>query len=214
MISTAEAVEHLRQVDPILSRAIDLVGDCRLSKKANNFDAFVRIIAGQQLSGKAAESIYRKVQSLNKGKILTPQVVAKLTDQQLRGAGLSAAKVVCVRSLAEHVTSKKLPIRKLESLEDHQIAELITAVKGMGPWSAQMYLMFVLNRLDVFPIRDLGIRKGMMNLYGRKLTEQRMLKISEKWRPYRTVASYYLWRSLDATPRPEKKEKLLTKKRK
>jgi DNA-3-methyladenine glycosylase II len=197
MTSTDEAVKHLCRVDPKLAEAIEAVGECRLSKKANCFDQLARIICGQQLSGKAAESIYRKVQGLNKGKLLTPGVIGRLTDEQLRSAGLSAAKVVAIRSLAEHVSSRKLQISKLESLEDHQITEKITAVKGMGPWSAQMYLMFVLNRLDVFPVRDLGIRKGMMNLYGRRITEKRMLKISEKWRPYRTVASYYLWRSLE-----------------
>jgi DNA-3-methyladenine glycosylase II len=203
MTSTDKAVKHLCKVDPKLSEAIEAVGECRLSKKANCFDQLARIIIGQQLSGRAAESIYRKVQGLNKGKLLTPPVVAKLSDQQLRSAGLSAAKVVAIRSLAEHITTRKLQIKKLETLADHEITEKITAVKGMGPWSAQMYLMFVLNRLDVFPVRDLGIRKGMMNLYGRRISEKRMLKISERWRPYRTVASYYLWRSLDIKPDSE-----------
>ncbi|MFZ1682597.1 MAG: DNA-3-methyladenine glycosylase 2 family protein [Candidatus Zixiibacteriota bacterium] len=200
MTSTDEAVKHLCKVDARLAEAIEAVGECRLSRNANCFDQLARIIIGQQLSGKAAESIYRKVQGLNKGKLLTPAVIARLTDQQLRGGGLSAAKVVAIRSLAEHVTTKKLQIKKLETMEDHEITERITAVKGMGPWSAQMYLMFVLNRLDVFPMGDLGIRKGMMNLYGKRISEKRMLKISEKWRPYRTVASYYLWRSLDIKP--------------
>ena len=191
------------KADPKMAGLINRIAPSSLSKQSNNFERLVDIIVGQQLSGKAADSIFRKVKLVCKAKTLTPTVLERRTDDELRGAGLSAAKVKAIRSLTEHVQTKKLQVRKLESFDDAKVTEIITAVKGMGPWSAQMYLMFVLNRLDVFPVRDLGIRKGMMGLYGSKISEERMLKISEKWRPYRTIASWYLWRSLENRPDPE-----------
>jgi DNA-3-methyladenine glycosylase II len=203
MTALESATQHLKKVDPKLGAVINRIGPCTLTRQSNNFERLVDIIVGQQLSGKAADSIFRRVKLVCKAKSLTPAVLECRSDEELRGAGLSAAKVKAIRSLTEHVQTKKLQIKKLESYDDEKIAEIITAVKGMGPWSAQMYLMFVLNRLDQFPVRDLGIRKGMMGLYGSRITEKRMLKIAEKWRPYRTVASWYLWRSLDSQPDPE-----------
>jgi DNA-3-methyladenine glycosylase II len=197
MTALESATKQLMKADPKMAGLINRIGPCSLGKQSNNFERLVDIIVGQQLSGKAADSIFRKVKLVCKAKTLTPAVLERRTDEELRGAGLSAAKVKAIRSLTEHVQTKKLQVKKLESLDDAKVTEIITAVKGMGPWSAQMYLMFVLNRLDVFPVRDLGIRKGMMGLYGSKISEERMLKISEKWRPYRTIASWYLWRSLD-----------------
>ncbi len=203
MTALESATKQLMKADPKMAGLINRIGPCSLSKQSNNFERLVDIIVGQQLSGKAADSIFRKVKLVCKAKTLTPTVLERRTDDELRGAGLSAAKVKAIRSLTEHVQTKKLQVRKLESFDDAKVTEIITAVKGMGPWSAQMYLMFVLNRLDVFPVRDLGIRKGMMGLYGSKISEERMLKISEKWRPYRTIASWYLWRSLENRPDPE-----------
>lgn len=192
------AIRHLKKSDPILSEIINRIGRCDVRKMPNNFESLARIIAGQQLSSKAADSIFARVKALNGTKPLGPSVILKLSDEQLRGAGLSNAKTRSIRDLADHVQSRRLQITKLESMETEDIIAKITAVKGMGPWSAEMYLMFVLNRHDVFPLRDLGIRKAMMLHYGRRISEKRMLKIAENWRPYRTVASLYLWRSLDS----------------
>ena len=197
MTPNETAIRHLRKADPKLGEVITRIGPFTLDQQSNDFERFVDIIVGQQLSGKAADAIFNKVKSVCRASKLTPAVLEKRTDEELRGAGLSAAKVKAVRSLTEHVKSRKLQIDKLASFDDATVIELITSVKGMGPWSAQMYLMFVLNRLDVFPVRDLGIQKGMMKLYGKRIDEKRMLKISEKWRPYRTIASWYLWRSLE-----------------
>jgi DNA-3-methyladenine glycosylase II len=203
MNELTQAADFLRKADPKLAKVIDRLGPCALGSQPNTFETLAEIIVGQQLSGKAADSIFRKVKLVCEAKTLTPSALIRRSDEELRGAGLSAAKVRAIRSLTEHVQTRKLQIKRLESFDDERVTEIITAVKGMGPWSAQMYLMFVLNRLDVFPVRDLGIRKGMMQLYGSRISEKRMLKISEKWRPYRTIASWYLWRSLDNRPDSE-----------
>lgn len=201
------AIGHLKKSDPIMSEIIGRIGRCDVRSMPNTFESLARIIAGQQLSSKAADSIFGRVKALNGTKPLSPSVILKLGEEQLRGAGLSNAKTRSIRDLAAHVNSRKLQIKKLEAMETDAVIAKITAVKGMGPWSAEMYLMFVLNRHDVFPIRDLGIRKAMMLHYGRRISEKRMLKIAEAWRPYRTVASLYLWRSLEVVPGPERSSK-------
>ncbi len=197
------AINHLKKSDPILSEIIGRIGRCEVRSMSNTFESLARIIAGQQLSSRAADSIFARVKALNGTKPLSPSVILKLSEEQLRGAGLSNAKTRSIRDLAAHVDSRRLQIKKLEAMETEAVMAKITAVKGMGPWSAEMYLMFVLNRHDVFPIRDLGIRKAMVLHYGRRISEAKMLKIAEKWRPYRTIASLYLWRSLDSTPKSE-----------
>ena len=201
------AIGHLKKSDPIMSEIIGRIGRCDVRSMPNTFESLARIIAGQQLSSKAADSIFGRVKALNGTKPLSPSVILKLGEEQLRGAGLSNAKTRSIRDLAAHVNSRKLQIKKLEAMETDAVIAKITAVKGMGPWSAEMYLMFVLNRHDVFPIRDLGIRKAMMLHYGRRISEKRMRKIAEAWRPYRTVASLYLWRSLEVVPGPERSSK-------
>ena len=197
------AITHLKKSDPILGGIINQIGRCDVRTMPNSFESLARIIAGQQLSSKAADSIFARVKALNGTKPLSPSAILKLSDEQLRGAGLSGAKIRSIQDLAAKVNSRQLQITRLESLKSEEVIAKITAVKGMGPWSAEMYLMFVLNRHDVFPIRDLGIRKAMMLHYGRRVSEKRMLKIAEKWRPYRTVASLYLWRSLEPLPKQE-----------
>ncbi len=207
-VEPAGAVEHLRAHDPVLRGVIDAVGvdglgDRRRGRPADHYGALVRSIVGQQLSVKAAASIYARLIERFGGRPPTPaEVLADDPDELRAAAGLSRAKVSFLRSLAEHVTDGSLELEALDRLPDEQaIAELV-AVKGLGTWSAHMFLMFHLQRPDVLPVGDLGIRRAVMNVYGLdELPGNAELEaIGEPWRPYRTLACLYLWRSLDATP--------------
>lgn len=164
----------------------------------HGFASMVRIIVGQQLSTKAAASIFERLNEEAGGKI-TPSVLTRLTDARLRFAGLSRAKVTSVRDLAAKVSSREVSFRKIERMTDAEVTEHLTQVKGIGPWSAQMYLMFVLGRPDIFAEGDLGIQTAVQRLYGKRQLK-RLGKFCERWKPYRTVACWYLWRSLSNTP--------------
>jgi DNA-3-methyladenine glycosylase II len=171
-----------------------------LSTTKNDFDTLAGIIIGQQLSGKAADTIFARVRTAAGGGRLTAAKLANCTDAKLQKAGVSRPKINALRSLVEHVQTRKLQVSRLAMLPDEVVFEKITQVKGMGPWSAQMYLMFVLARPDVFPERDLGIRKAIVKHYGTDLTSGSLEKVTACWRPYRTIACLYLWRSLDNRP--------------
>jgi DNA-3-methyladenine glycosylase II len=203
-----DPVERLRVADPVLRDLIDEIGvdglgDSRGGRPDDHYGALVRSIVGQQLSTKAARAIYTRLTDRFGGRTPTPVEVLEDDPEELRAAaGLSHAKVGFLRSLAEHVIDGELELERLDDLpEDEVIAEL-TAVKGLGVWSAHMFLMFHLQRPDVLPVGDLGIRRAMMIRYGlpELPSPSEMEKIAEPWRPYRTLASSYLWRSLDATP--------------
>jgi DNA-3-methyladenine glycosylase II len=202
------AVEHLREADPVLHRVIDAVGPEPLNRRrgeqpSEHYGALVRSIVGQQLSTKAARAIYGRLTERFGGRPPTPAEVLGEDPEELRAAaGLSRAKVSFLRSLAEHVVEGRLELERLDELPDHEVIEELTAVKGLGVWTAHMFLMFHLDRPDVLPVGDLGIRRAMMNLY--ELAElpspAEMESLAEPWRPYRTLACMYLWRSLDNTP--------------
>ena len=203
-----DPVEHLRVADPVLRDLIDEIGvdglgDSRAGRPDDHYGALVRSIVGQQLSTKAARAIYTRLTDRFGGRTPTPVEVLEDDPEELRAAaGLSHAKVGFLRSLAEHVIDGELELERLDDLpEDEVIAEL-TAVKGLGTWSAHMFLMFHLQRPDVLPVGDLGIRRAMMIRYGlpQLPSPAEMEQIAEPWRPYRTLASRYLWRSLAATP--------------
>jgi DNA-3-methyladenine glycosylase II len=161
------------------------------------FAALVRTITGQQISTKAAATIHGRLVGLMCGSV-TPESVLALTDAQMREAGLSRQKTSYVRDLAAKVQTGELPVASLHELEDEAVIDAIVRVKGLGRWSAEMFLMFRLRRPDVLPVDDLGIVTAIQRLYGlrKKPTPERMRKIAEAWRPYRTVACWYLWRSL------------------
>jgi DNA-3-methyladenine glycosylase II len=204
----SDAVAHLRAADPTLKAIIDEIGvdglgDPRAGRPDDHYGALVRSIVGQQLSTKAARSIYGRLTDRFGGRTPTPQeVLADDPDELKAAAGLSRAKVKYLRSLAEHVIEGSLELERLDDLPDEQvIAELVT-VKGLGTWSADMFLMFHLGRPDVLPTGDLGIRRAVMNRYRlRKLPDpKRLEKIAKPWIPHRTLACRYLWRSLDASP--------------
>lgn len=165
------------------------------------FPALVRTITAQQISTKAAATIHgRLVAHMPKG--VTPDALLALTDAQFRQAGLSRQKIGYLRDLADKVKSGVLPVASLHELDDDAVIDAIVKVKGLGRWSAEMFLMFRLRRPDVLPVGDLGIVTAIQRLYGlrKKPNAKRIVKIGEAWRPYRTVACWYLWRSLENTP--------------
>ena len=165
------------------------------------FPALVRTITAQQISTKAAATIHARLVSLMPAGV-EPAALLALTDAQLRAAGLSRQKSAYVRDLAAKAVSGELPLHTLHELDDEQVIEAIVKVKGLGRWSAEMFLMFRLRRPDVLPVDDLGIVNAIMRLYGlrKKPKADRIRKIGEAWRPYRTVACWYLWRSLENQP--------------
>jgi len=208
-IATAKAVAHLREADPILRMLIDEIGPDGLGDTrrgldpADHYGALVRSIVGQQLSGRAARAIYTRLTDRFGGRPPTPAEVLADDPEELRAAaGLSHAKVSFLRSLAEHVTDGSLELEGMNELPEEEVVAELVAVKGLGTWTAHMFLMFHLQRQDVLPVGDLGIRRAMMLRY--ELPElpkpAEMEQIAEPWRPYRTLACLYLWRSLAATP--------------
>lgn len=199
---------QLRVSDPVLGELIDRigpdrVGDSRHGRPPDHYGALVRSIVGQQLSTKAARAIYLRLTERFGGRTPTPDEVLADDAEELRAAaGLSRAKVSFLRSLAEHVVDGSLELNKLGRLSDEQVIAELVAVKGIGVWTAHMFLMFHLKRPDVLPVGDLGIRRAMMLTYGLAVLPlaPEMEQIAESWRPNRTLACEYLWRSLDAVP--------------
>ncbi|MGH7652141.1 MAG: DNA-3-methyladenine glycosylase family protein [Gemmatimonadaceae bacterium] len=201
-------VAHLRRVDPVMVRVIEKVGRYRgwPDGGGTHFDAVARSIVFQQLSGKAAGTIHGRFHGLYGGRPPRPEELAATSDEQLRSVGLSRQKSAYLKDLGARVTSGEIPIETLHELTDDEVIAALTQVKGIGRWTAQMFLMFRLGRPDVLPDLDLGIQKGIQKAYRlRKLPPpERVKKIGAKWAPYRTVASWYLWRYLDtevAVPR-------------
>ncbi len=202
-----KATAHLKKVDPVMAEVILKVGTYMgwPASQGSHFDAVARSIVFQQLSGKAAGTIHGRFQGLYGGRTPLPAELATTSDQQLRAVGLSRQKSAYLKDLGARVTSGELPIETLHELTDEEIISALTQVKGIGRWTAQMFLMFRLSRLDVLPDLDLGVQKGIQRAYRlRKLpTPERVKKIGAKWAPYRTVASWYLWRLVDTvTPVP------------
>jgi DNA-3-methyladenine glycosylase II len=204
----AEAVAALRAADPVLGSVIDEVGvdglgDPRAGRPEDHYGTLVRSIVGQQLSTKAARAIYTRLTDRFGGRTPTPQEVLDDDPDSLRAAaGLSRAKTSYLRSLAEHVLDGSLELERLDSMPDDEVIAELTAVRGLGQWSAHMFLMFHLQRPDVLPVGDLGIRRAVMVRYGLdKLPGPAELEeIAEPWRPYRTLACRFLWHSLQTTP--------------
>ena len=199
---------RLRAADPVLRGAIDQVGldaigDARAGRPDDHYGALVRSIVGQQLSTKAARAIYGRLTERFGGRTPTPEeVLADDPDALRAAAGLSRAKVGFLRSLAEHVIDGSLELERLDQLSDEDVITELIAVKGLGVWTAHMFLMFHLQRPDVLAVGDLGIRRAVMTLYGLPAlpAPAELETIADPWRPHRTLACRFLWRSLDATP--------------
>jgi DNA-3-methyladenine glycosylase II len=180
---------------------IERVGPCALRPRRDRFSTLVRAIIGQQISSKAAATIDARLRALG-GTPHEPTRLLALDESALRGAGLSGVKASYVRHLAEAVVDGRLPLDRLGRWDDARVVEALTAVKGIGRWTAEMFLIFALNRPDVLPVGDLGVRAGLRRYF--ELAElpgpAECVALTEPWRPHRTVAMWYLWRDLDATP--------------
>jgi DNA-3-methyladenine glycosylase II len=190
-----------------MARLIEQIGplDVDQRKRGRPDDAYgtlVRSITGQQLSTKAAVTIYGRLTELFGGRTPTPQEILATDPDQLRAVGLSGAKAAYLRDLAEHIVDGELPVDTLAEMPDAEVSELLLAIKGLGRWTVDMFLMFHLGRPDVLPVGDLGIRKAIQIHYGLKELPKaaEMEQIAEAWRPHRTLASLYLWESLDNRP--------------
>jgi 3-methyladenine DNA glycosylase/8-oxoguanine DNA glycosylase len=195
------AVAHLKRADPRLAAVITAVGPCRFEHRADgtHFEAVARAIVYQQLSGKAAGTIHGRFHGLYGSRAPEPHELLDTPDETLRGVGLSRQKIGYLRDLADRVASGDVPLDHIETLGDDDAIAALTRVKGVGRWTAQMFLMFRLGRPDVLPDLDLGVQKAIQLAYGmRKLPGPKdVLRVGKPWAPWRTIASWYLWRSLD-----------------
>lgn len=190
---------HLRRADRVLGAAISEIGPCGLDEvqRADPLRALAESIIHQQLSIRAAATIHRRFLDLFPRRRPSARRILDLPDDELRGVGLSAQKVRYLRDLADSVRRRRLPLRRLQDMDDDEVVEALTEVKGIGRWTAHMYLIFRLGRLDVLPVDDLGIVDAARLLYGldERPGADELARIAEPWRPYRSVASWYLWRS-------------------
>jgi DNA-3-methyladenine glycosylase II len=205
-IDYAAARRSLARRDPILRDLMRRRGTCGLSDSQHTdpFQALVHAIISQQLSTRAAATIASRVDVLLGG-LPTPASLAGVSDVQLRGAGLSGPKVSYVRALSEHVSDGSLELGALDAMSDEAVIAALTEVKGIGRWTAEMFLMFRLHRPDVLPVGDLGIGKAVQRAYRLRTlpSPTRLLRLGEAWRPYRSVACWYLWESLSNNPAQE-----------
>ena len=193
--------EHFKKYDPLLHATalkITTIKVMRKVKPEGYFLALCDAIAGQQLSGKAADAIFARFQKLYPDGI-TAKAVFNTPHEKLRAVGMSNAKARYLKNLAEAVVNGKLQLNKLEKLSDEEIKEQLTQVKGIGPWTAEMFLMFTLGREDVFSHGDLGLRKGIKKIYGfsKDPSVKTVERIIKKWSPYKTYGSFILWQSLE-----------------
>ncbi len=192
------ATQHLKQSDPVLAEIIESVGPCRMQFGEPTFHSLAESILYQQLNGKAAETIFNRFTALA-GDPLKPQGILKLTDAQMRGVGLSRQKTAYLRDLAEKTASGLLDFTRLVDLPEEEVIAHLTQVKGVGVWTAHMFLMFSLRRADILPTGDYGIQAAIKKHYKKRKWPKPavMEKIARPWAPYRSIACWYLWRSLD-----------------
>lgn len=198
----ARGVASIAAADEKMARAIAMVGACTLSPRADgtHFDHLARAIVFQQLSGKAASTIYNRFcAACGDGEAPAAASVLAHSEATMRAAGLSAAKTAAIRDLALHVVDGRLPLDRVETMDDEAIIEALVAVRGIGRWTAQMFLMFRLGRPDVLPVLDLGVRKGAGRIYNTRAMPdaERLEKLARKWKPWRSIGSWYCWRVLD-----------------
>jgi DNA-3-methyladenine glycosylase II len=192
------AVTHLLKADPIMAKIIGRVGPCQLALRDPTFETLARSITFQQLHGKAASTIFSRVRKAV-GRRFTAAAFLRLTPEELRSCGLSRQKIASLQDLATRVASRQISFRKLQALPDEEVIAQLSAVRGVGVWTVQMFLMFALGRPNVMPTTDFGIRNAVRKAYGLEEmpTPGEMLLISEKWHPHCSVAAWYLWRSLE-----------------
>lgn len=205
--ASPKAVAALRAADPVMARLVDehaavVRRDLKRERPGDAYGALLRSIVGQQLSTKAARTIYGRMTELFEGHAPTPRQLLAIDPEQIRAAGLSYGKVSYLRDLAAHVEDGSLELESLPDLSDEEVTAQLTAIKGLGQWTADMFMMFHLGRPDILPVGDLGIRKAAQLEYRmRKLPDaKRLEKVAKPWRPYRTLACLFLWSSLDNAP--------------
>lgn len=205
--ASPRAVAALREADPVMARLIAEHGavvrrDLRRDRPGDAYGALLRSIVGQQLSTKAASTIYGRMVDIFGGHAPTPKQLLAADPEEIRAAGLSRPKIAYLRDLAQHVEDGTLELDRLDELPDEEVAAQLTAIKGLGQWTADMFLMFHLRRPDVLPVGDQGIRRAVKVEYRmRKLPDpKRLEKVARPWRPHRTLACLYLWSSLDNVP--------------
>jgi len=193
-----EAIHHLRRSDPVLAGIIDRVGDYRIEFREPGFETLVKSIVYQQLSGRVANVIFGRLAAAAGGSI-TPSSILKLRPARMRAIGLSGQKTAYIRDLARHARDGRINFEELRELPDQDVMERLTAVKGIGVWTVHMFLIFALRRHDVLPTGDLGIRNAIRKAYGLEAlpAPADIEAMAERWRPFCTVASWYLWRSLE-----------------
>jgi len=187
-----EAERHLARTDKRLARVIRAIGPCDLAPSRGGFEFLARSIVFQQLSLKAAGTIFRRLRDLLGGRV-TAQRMLGLSPAQMRTAGISRQKATYLHDLAQKVISRELPIARLPRLSDERVRDAITGVKGLGPWSADMYLIFVLNRPNVLPTLDVGVRNGVEMVYGTRPDAEQFAALQQLWAPYCSIACWYLW---------------------
>ena len=198
MVSGRKALTHLRRADPVLAAIIERVGPFRMAFREPTFETLVRSIVYQQLSGRVAAVIFDRLAGAAPDGF-TPQAILRLRPERMRTLGLSGQKTVYIRELASHTKRGSVVFEQLSALEDADVIAVLTQVKGIGVWTAQMFLMFALQRPDVLPVADLGIRSAIRRAYElpELPTAAEVERIAQPWRPHRTMACWYLWRSLE-----------------
>ena len=193
--AASQSIRHLSKVDRVMGRLIAQVGPCGLKKHRGGFETMAEIIVAQQLSTQVATAIFGRLKAAAGGR-LTPKVVLDLSDAEMRQAGLSRGKVAYLRDLAKKTLDGTVSFRKLPQLPDEDVISMLTQVKGIGRWTTEMYLIFVLGRPDVFSPGDKGLQAAIARHYGVTNPKADLAECSERWKPYRSTACWYLWRSL------------------
>lgn len=191
------ARQHLIRVEPRLVKIVSRVGECTLAPRTDYFAALCGSIVAQQLSTRVAAVIFKRFKRLFPRSRPTPVRLKAIDDATLRGAGLSRAKISYLKSLADAFVERRIPTRRFRYMDDEQIIQSLIPLRGIGRWTAEMFLIFVLNRPDVLPVDDLGLRKGVRQLYGlRRLPDAAVIrKRTACWRPYRSIGTWYVWRA-------------------
>lgn len=203
-----EACRHLSKRDRVMKKMIPKFGEARLQSRGDAFTTLARSIVGQQISVKAAQSVWERFAALMqvdasaKSTAIVPAHVAGLTQEALRGAGLSVRKVEYLRDLAEHFDAGRVHVQQWTQMDDEAIIEELVAIRGIGRWTAEMFLIFYLMRPNVLPLDDVGLLKGISLNYfsGEPVSRAEAREVGEAWAPYRSVATWYIWRSLDPLP--------------
>lgn len=196
---SAKARKHLQSVDAKLYSYVQRITIPDFTKRQDSFTELCDTIISQQLSGRAASTIFSRFVDLFLAKKITPEKLLKLSDEKIRSCGASWAKVRSLKDLARKVKDKIVNLEKLDVMSDDEVKNHLIQIKGIGPWSAEMFLMFSLGREDIFSFGDLGLKKGLMKVYGMKKepTQKQIEKIVSKWSPHRTYASRILWKCLE-----------------